>query len=311
MAWLTPFAACFGHRAQAVALGHYTAGLLSDSPRKSMQAMLARLTDPPAYQSLQHFITHAPWSAASMWRVLRARVPERRGILLLDDTGFPKKGDQSVGVARQVLGQPGQNRQLPSGRDRGPLDRRPRVAARRGAVSARELDQRCGAVYPRRDPHAGAPQEEVGTRAHLASGDPRRGRPPDRRPQRFRLWRCDRVPHRLAPPEAALWPGHFSDADRLCRPPRLVRSARRPGRPATPPPRHARRRHPRPGHRADAGRFVAHDRMAADHVALRRPARPRGDLCRGPGHPGARLDAHSAPAGDSGCSASAPRTGRA
>jgi SRSO17 transposase len=102
--WLTPFTACFGHRAQAVALGHYTAGLLSDSPRKSMQAMLARLTDPPAYQSLQHFITHAPWSAASMWRVLRTRVPERRGILLLDDTGFPKKGDHSVGVARQYSG---------------------------------------------------------------------------------------------------------------------------------------------------------------------------------------------------------------
>lgn len=104
VAWLTPFAACFGHRAQAVALGHYTAGLLGDSPRKSMQAMLTRLTDPPAYQSLQHFITHAPWSAAKMWRELRARVPERCGILLLDDTGFPKKGDRSVGVARQYSG---------------------------------------------------------------------------------------------------------------------------------------------------------------------------------------------------------------
>lgn len=104
MAWLTPFTACFGHRAQAVSLGHYVAGLLSDSPRKSMQAMLTRLTDPPAYQSLQHFITHAPWSAAAMWRILRAQVPERRGVLLLDDTGFPKKGDHSVGVARQYSG---------------------------------------------------------------------------------------------------------------------------------------------------------------------------------------------------------------
>ena len=104
MAWLTPFQACFGHRAQRVALGHYVAGLLSDSPRKSMQAMIARLTDPPAYQSLQHFITHAPWAATAMWRVLRATVPERRGVLLLDDTGFPKKGEHSVGVARQYSG---------------------------------------------------------------------------------------------------------------------------------------------------------------------------------------------------------------
>ncbi|MBI3262481.1 MAG: IS701 family transposase [Acidobacteria bacterium] len=104
MRWLTPFKACFGHRAQTMSLGHYVSGLLSDSPRKSMQAMLARVTDPPSYQTLQHFITHAPWSAARMWQILRARLPERRGILLLDDTGFAKKGDHSVGVARQYSG---------------------------------------------------------------------------------------------------------------------------------------------------------------------------------------------------------------
>jgi len=104
MKWLTPFQACFGHRAQSVSLGHYVSGLLSDSPRKSMQAMITRLTAAPDYQSLQHFITHAPWSAAAMWRTLRAELPERRGVLLLDDTGFPKKGDHSVGVARQYSG---------------------------------------------------------------------------------------------------------------------------------------------------------------------------------------------------------------
>lgn len=104
MTWLTPFKACFGHRAQVVSLGHYIHGLLSDSPRKSMQAMLARVTDPPAYQTLQHFITDAPWSAARMWQILRAQLPERRGVLILDDTGFPKKGEHSVGVARQYSG---------------------------------------------------------------------------------------------------------------------------------------------------------------------------------------------------------------
>ena len=104
MRWLTPFKACFGHRAEAVSLAGYVSGLLSDSPRKSMQAMLTRVTDAPAYHALQHFITDAPWSAASMWRVLRAQLPERRGVLLLDDTGFPKKGTHSVGVARQYTG---------------------------------------------------------------------------------------------------------------------------------------------------------------------------------------------------------------
>lgn len=104
MRWLTPFKACFGHRAQAVSLGHYVSGLLSDSPRKSMQAMLARVTAPPAYQTFQHFITDAPWSAERMWQILRAQLPERRGVLILDDTGFPKKGTHSVGVARQYSG---------------------------------------------------------------------------------------------------------------------------------------------------------------------------------------------------------------
>ena len=103
MRWLAPFKACFGHRAQAISLGHYINGLFSDSPRKSIQAMLARVTAPPDYQTVQHFITHAPWSAARMWQILRAELPERRGVLILDDTGFPKKGTASVGVARQYL----------------------------------------------------------------------------------------------------------------------------------------------------------------------------------------------------------------
>ena len=104
MRWLAPFKACFGHRAQAISLGHYINGLFSDSPRKSIQAMLARVTAPPDYQTVQHFITHAPWSAARMWQILRAELPERRGVLILDDTGFPKKGTASVGVARQYSG---------------------------------------------------------------------------------------------------------------------------------------------------------------------------------------------------------------
>jgi SRSO17 transposase len=102
--WLTPFKACFGHRAESVSLAGYVSGLLSDSPRKSMQAMLRRVTGAPAYHAVQHFITNAPWSAPHMWRVLRAELPERRGLLLLDDTGFPKKGTDSVGVARQYSG---------------------------------------------------------------------------------------------------------------------------------------------------------------------------------------------------------------
>ncbi len=102
--WVDQFKVCFGHRAQEVGLQHYVKGLLNDSARKSMQAMHARLMDPAPYQAFQHFVTHAPWDAAVVWRQLLAVLPERRGILIFDDTGFPKQGQKSVGVARQYSG---------------------------------------------------------------------------------------------------------------------------------------------------------------------------------------------------------------
>jgi SRSO17 transposase len=102
--WLEHFKGCFGHRAQLLALRTYVQGVFSDSERKSMQAMLARVTEPVAYQAFQHFITHAPWDADRVWRCLRRVVPERRGALILDGTSFPKQGPHSVGVARQYCG---------------------------------------------------------------------------------------------------------------------------------------------------------------------------------------------------------------
>jgi SRSO17 transposase len=102
--WLAPFEACFGHVAQRGAFRRYVLGLLSDSPRKSMGAMLARIHNPGSYQAFQHFITHAPWDVAPVWRRLLAHVPDRRGVLIIDDTGFPKQGTASVGVQRQYSG---------------------------------------------------------------------------------------------------------------------------------------------------------------------------------------------------------------
>src|SRR5207253_9557341 len=102
--WLDQFKDCFGHRAQRVSLRQYVDGLLGDSARKSMSAMLARVTEPTSYQAFQHFITHAPWHAETLWRRLRRVLPERTGILILDETSFPKQGTHSVGVARQYCG---------------------------------------------------------------------------------------------------------------------------------------------------------------------------------------------------------------
>jgi SRSO17 transposase len=103
-AWLEPFERSFGHVAQRGAFRRYLLGLLSDSRRKSMSAMLERVHDPGTYQAFQHFISHAPWDEARVWRQLRAVVPDRAGMVILDATSFPKQGTHSVGVARQYCG---------------------------------------------------------------------------------------------------------------------------------------------------------------------------------------------------------------
>src|SRR2546425_958453 len=49
-------------------------------------------------------ITHAAWDADRIWRRLLDVLPERRGVLIIDGTSFPKQRTHSVGVARQYCG---------------------------------------------------------------------------------------------------------------------------------------------------------------------------------------------------------------
>jgi SRSO17 transposase len=104
LTWLEPFENDFGHVAQRGAFRRYVLGLLSDSRRKSMSAMLARVSAPGSYEAFQHFISDAPWVAEQVWRRLRATLPDREGVLILDGTSFPKQGTHSVGVTRQYCG---------------------------------------------------------------------------------------------------------------------------------------------------------------------------------------------------------------
>jgi SRSO17 transposase len=126
LAWLELFEDDFNYQSQRGALRRYVTGLLSDSRRKSMEAMWARLSDPATYQAFQHFITHAPWDAETVWKRLRAHVPERTGVLILDGTSFPKQGTASVGVARPYSGAR-QGGELSDGRDGRVVDRSARA----------------------------------------------------------------------------------------------------------------------------------------------------------------------------------------
>lgn len=106
-----------GHADRAEPLRDYCTGLMMPVARKSVEP-LAAVTAPSRvsakHQSLLHFVGQAAWSdEALMGRVRDWAVPrmiERGGPIsawIVDDTGFPKKGKHSVGVARQYCGQLG------------------------------------------------------------------------------------------------------------------------------------------------------------------------------------------------------------
>jgi SRSO17 transposase len=83
----------------------YLRGLMLDGKRKSIQPMAERLADGNE-QALQQFVSQSPWD----WRPVRQRLATQMTAAvdpdawIVDDTGFPKFGTASVGVARQYSG---------------------------------------------------------------------------------------------------------------------------------------------------------------------------------------------------------------
>ena len=105
-----------GHADRATPLKLYGAGLLLPGERKSVEPMAARLAPDNVrrmHQSLHHVVADAPWSDEAVLAqvqsyaltAMRQKGPVEAWIV--DDTGFPKKGRHSVGVARQYCGQVG------------------------------------------------------------------------------------------------------------------------------------------------------------------------------------------------------------
>jgi SRSO17 transposase len=115
-AYLADLASVLGDGRRIAAMTSYCTGLLLPSERKSVEP-IAALTAPgrtaAQHQSLLHFVGQGEWSDDGVMERIRAHaIPniEVHGAIsawIVDDTGFPKKGKHSVGVARQYCGQLG------------------------------------------------------------------------------------------------------------------------------------------------------------------------------------------------------------
>jgi SRSO17 transposase len=84
----------------------YVRGLLLDGERKSIEPMAARLPEGNV-QAMQQFVGQSPWDHGPVRKKLAERMVDAlvpAVAWIVDDTGFPKQGKHSVGVARQYSG---------------------------------------------------------------------------------------------------------------------------------------------------------------------------------------------------------------
>ena len=104
--YLEPFAPLFRRSTSRASLERYVTGLLTDLPQKNCDTIAAAVAE-TSTERLQHLLTDAGWEPRALdqqrVRALVAQSPPE-GILVLDDTGLPKQGRSSVGVARQYSG---------------------------------------------------------------------------------------------------------------------------------------------------------------------------------------------------------------
>jgi len=119
VAFHAQFQAAFGrieHRRLGLA---YLSGLLSNTPAKSVEPIALAFLDADAVRCLQRFMKSYRWDEGAMAAAHQALLAEAiaapDGMLTVDSCEFPKKGTESVGVARQYCGARGKVENCQSG----------------------------------------------------------------------------------------------------------------------------------------------------------------------------------------------------
>lgn len=104
------FSDCFSRSEPRENFYRYMVGQLSELERKSIEP-IALNVEAGNVRSMQRFISDVVWDEQGILNKYRSMINEdmgdRNGVLIFDETGFPKKGDNSVGVARQYCGNVG------------------------------------------------------------------------------------------------------------------------------------------------------------------------------------------------------------
>ena len=106
-AFQSAFHDCFTRREPRAHFFDYMVGQLSQLERKSMEP-LALQVEGSTIRGLQRFIRDVHWDEEQMvWnyhQLVAEEMGDPDGVLMFDETGFVKKGTDSVGGARQYCG---------------------------------------------------------------------------------------------------------------------------------------------------------------------------------------------------------------
>ena len=104
------FADCFHRSESRDHFYKYMVGQFSELERKSIEPIALKV-DSGNVRAMQRFVSVADWSDEKLLHKYRNIVNEDmgdpNGVLIFDESGFVKKGNESVGVAKQYCGNVG------------------------------------------------------------------------------------------------------------------------------------------------------------------------------------------------------------